>query len=97
MVNGGRGDPGVTVTASPSGSVAVISTSRTAPSTTVWFGIGSRTGGRSTFVTVIINPEVMDALEGSTALTPAEAVPASLNPGARWMLPVVAFTVVTVI
>ena len=52
-------------------------------------------GGRLTLLTVMNTPETDSALNASRALTVAEAVPASLYPGARWRLPSVPPIVVT--
>jgi hypothetical protein len=48
-----------------------------------WLSVGAR----FVFVTVIVSPFV-SVNEPSLARTLAAAVPASVNPGARWMLPV---------
>jgi len=54
-----------------------------------------KAGGRFTLFTVTVS--VLSLFkEPSLARTVAAAVPASENPGIRWILPVVAFVVVTV-
>src|SRR5262245_8691476 len=60
------------------------------------FPMGARRTGRSTLFTVIVRDFVSLSAPVSVARTLADAVPESANPGARWMLPVVALVVVTV-
>ena len=64
------------------------------PSVTVMSVIAARVGPRFTLVTVIVR--VLSLFNApSLARTVAPEVPASVNPGARWTFPVVAFVVVT--
>ena len=59
------------------------------------FVIAAKVGARFTLFTVIVR--VLSLFnEPSLARTVAGAVPAFVNPGARWMFPVVGFVVVTV-
>src|SRR5207249_1783463 len=98
VMNAGPDD--VNVIASPSGSVALIPWSAVAPAATDMFAIAANVGGPGTLLTVIVS-DFSSLRLPSLARTVAWAVPASKNPGARWMLPVPVpvpgVTVVTVI
>ena len=93
------GPVNVNVIASPSGSDALMPWSAVVPAASVMLLMGLSVGGRSTLFTVIVN--VLSSVRFgdplSVARTVAEYVPASSDPGARWMLPVVMVRVVTVI
>src|SRR6267154_6150205 len=79
----------------PSASVATIFWSAVPPSVTVMSAIAARTGADwHPSHTVIVNAPSAFRLP-SLARTVAPAVPASANPGARWIFPVVGEVVVT--
>src|SRR6266550_34635 len=74
------------VRGSPSGSLAVIVWSAVEPSATVISAIGFRTGARQSLVTVMENDWSL-LRKPSLARAVAVKVPASVNPGAKWMFP----------